>query len=135
MEGDMPRASPHSKFITHRIAIHIREQDIEYDEVRLHLSRGSEGIRTPGSDLHIVPFHIEKDVESIGYIEIVFNNQDATCLHPVPLLVDGCLTQEPPAEACLFRVYKIERNRIRHHPRYRPSLRGHIIDTISVETI
>ena len=109
MEGDMPRASPQSKFITHRIAIHIREQDIEYDEVKLHLSRGSEGIRTPGSDLHIVPFHIEKDVESIGYIEIVFNNQDATCLHPVLILVDGCLTQVPSTELCLFGACKIER--------------------------
>ncbi len=70
-----------------------------------------------------------------GYIEIVFNNQDATGLHPVPLLVDECLTQEPSAETPIFGVYKIERSRIRHHPRYRTSLRGHLIDTISVETI
>lgn len=83
----MPRARPHYKFITHRIAIHIREQDIEYDEVRMHLSRGSAGIRTPGSDLHIVPFPIEKDADKLD----VSKSSSTIRMRPVFILCSSLL--------------------------------------------
>src|SRR5690606_92740 len=73
-DGDVTRARRGAEFATDIIAVHVRQHDVEHDQVRKLLARHGEGIPTTRSDLHFVALPAEVNAQHVGYIKVIFDD-------------------------------------------------------------
>ena len=69
------------RLLQDRPPVHVRQHEVEDDDVRLELVEGLDGRAAFGRPLHLVALGLQIELLDPGQIRLVFDDQDATSCH------------------------------------------------------